>query len=310
MDLSIIIVNWNVKDLLRNCLISLLNSETKFLRYEIIVVDSASSDGSATMVRDEFPQVRLIASIENLGYAKGNNVGLVVAQGHYLLLLNPDTVVTPHALLEMVNMMNEQPRVGVLGPQLLWPDGTVQSSRRRFPTLGSLFWESTLLGQWFPRNGYAQHYHLADHPHDIPQKVDWLVGAAMLIRRQAWQQVGFLDQSLFMYFEETDWCRRCAAIGWEIHYLPTAQIVHYEGKSSEQVGVSRTIRFQRSKIRYTQKYFGRGWATILHLFLWLTFAWQLLEESVKWFIGHRRALRKERITAYSQLLRQLIFGAN
>jgi N-acetylglucosaminyl-diphospho-decaprenol L-rhamnosyltransferase len=306
-DLSIIIVNWNVKELLRACLQSLLaaNQTTPRLTTEIIVVDSASTDSSPEMVRREFPQVRLIAGEQNLGYAGGNNTGAEAAQGRYIFLLNPDTVVQPDTLNRMVAYMDAQPEIGALGPQLLWPDGSIQSSRRRFPTLGSLFWESTLLGQWFSQNPHSQHYHLADQSADSPQKVDWLVGAALMIRREAWQQVGPLDESFFMYFEETDWCRRSADAGWEVHYLPAAQVTHYEGKSSEQVVATRTLRFQRSKIYYARKYFGRGWATMLRFFLWLTFALQWLEESLKWLFGHRRALRRERMIAYSQVLREL-----
>jgi len=307
MDLSIIIVNWNVKDLLRNCLESLSNVDQSpsSLTAEIIVVDSASSDGSPEMVRQEFPQVRLIASDENLGYAGGNNTGIAAARGQYFFLLNPDTVVKPGALTRMVTYVDSHPTVGALGPQLLWPDGTVQSSRRCFPTLGTLFWESTLLGQWFPNNRYARYYHLADRSADQPQVVDWVVGAAILIRRETWLQVGPIEQDFFMYFEETDWCRRSAVAGWETHYLPTAQIIHYEGKSSEQVVTARTLRFQRSKIRYTRKYFGAGWAAILRLFLWSTFAYQWFEETIKWLFGHRRALHRERMTAYRQVLRGL-----
>lgn len=307
MDLSIIIVNWNVKDLLYHCIQSLLEAGQNHpnLTTEMIVVDSASTDGSPQMVRAEFPQVRLIAGNRNLGYAGGNNVGAAAAGGRYLLLLNPDTVVKAEALRQMVDYMDAQPAVGALGPQLLWPDGSAQSSRRRFPTLGSLFWESTLLGQWRPHQRHIRRYHMTDCPADQPQPVDWVVGAALLIRRAAWDQVGPFDETFFMYFEETDWCRRCTAAGWEIHYLPTAQMIHYEGKSSEQVIAVRTIRFQRSKIYYTRKYFGRGWATTLRLFLWTTFAWQWAEESAKWLIGHRRALRRERMAAYGEVLRQL-----
>jgi N-acetylglucosaminyl-diphospho-decaprenol L-rhamnosyltransferase len=307
MDLSIIIVNWNVKELLAACLQSLLKAgpSTPRLAVEIIVVDSASTDGSPEMVRDRFPPVRLIASQENLGYAKGNNVGAEAARGRYLFLLNPDTVVQPDALGHMVDYMDAHPEIGVLGPQLLWPDGSIQSSRRRFPTPGSLFWESTLLGQWFPENRYIRRYHLADQPATQPQKVDWVVGAAILIRREAWQQVGPIDPDFFMYFEETDWCRRSAEASWETHYLPAAQVIHYEGKSSEQVAAARTLRFQRSKLRYTRKYFGPGWTLLLKLFLRLTFAFQWAEESLKWLLGHRRAMRRERMTAYAQVLRGL-----
>jgi GT2 family glycosyltransferase len=307
MDLSIIIVNWNVKELLRCCLHSILaaHQAAPDLALEIIIVDSASGDGSPQMVQAEFPQVRLIASDRNLGYAGGNNTGAAAAQGRYLFLLNPDTVVQPDALSRLVQYMDAHPTVGAVGPQLLWPDGEVQSSRRRLPTLGSLFWESTLLGQWFPHNRYIAAYTMAGVAPDHVQPVDWLMGAALFIRRETWLRVGPLEEAFFMYFEETDWCRRCRAAGWQIHYLPEARLIHYEGKSSEQVLADRTLRFQRSKLRYTRKYFGPGWAALLRLFLWATFALQWAEESAKWLIGHRRALRRERITAYGQVLREL-----
>jgi N-acetylglucosaminyl-diphospho-decaprenol L-rhamnosyltransferase len=307
MDLSIVIVNWNVKDLLHDCLHSLLDAcqAASKLDIEIIVVDSASTDGSPQMVHAEFPQVRLIASEKNLGYAGGNNTGANAATGRYIFLLNPDTIVQPDALIRMVDYMDTHPAVGALGPQLLWPDGTVQSSRRRFPTLGSLFWESTLLEQWFPQNRHVRRYHVADHPSGQIQKVDWVVGAAILIRREAWLQIGPIEEDFFMYFEETDWCHRAAEAGWETHYLPDARIIHYEGKSSEQVVAARTLRFQRSRLRYTRKYFGQGWAIALRLFLWATFGLQWIEETAKWLIGHRRDLRRERMIAYWQILREL-----
>jgi N-acetylglucosaminyl-diphospho-decaprenol L-rhamnosyltransferase len=313
MDLSIVIVSWNVQELLQRCLLSLSRGGATVaptpavaqpeLTYEVIVVDCASSDGSAEMVQGEFPWVRLIASDENLGYARGNNLGLAKATGHYLLILNPDTEIVDDALATMTRYLDAHPSVGALGPQLRFPDGTLQSSRRRFPSPVTAFCESTLLHQWFPNNRAARHYHLADRPADVTQAVDWLVGAALMVRREAWQQVGPLDEGFFMYFEELDWCRRCRAAGWEIHYLPAAQIIHYEGKSSEQVLAARTIRFQSSKIRYYRKYYGLGWALIIRFFLLGTFAFQLLQESLKWLVGHKRDLRRERVAAYWQVLR-------
>jgi N-acetylglucosaminyl-diphospho-decaprenol L-rhamnosyltransferase len=301
VDISVIVVNWNVRDLLRRCLLS-FNLSREDLVIEAIVVDCASSDGSVEMVQREFPWIRLIASEENLGYARGNNVGMAAARGRYLLLLNPDTEPVGDALGGMARYLDTHPTVGALGPALRYPDGALQSSRRRFPTLATAFCESTLLHQWFPNNRVARRYHLDDRPADVPQPVDWLVGAALMIRRQAWQQVGPLDEGFFMYFEELDWCRRCRAAGWEIHYLPTAEIVHHEGKSSEQVTTARTIRFQRSKIRYYRKYFGPGWSLVVRLFLLGAFAFQLAEEIFKWVLGHKRALRRERMSSYWQVL--------
>lgn len=306
MDLSIVVVNWNVCDLLQRCLWSLSGAEAYSapeFTSEVIVVDCASSDGSVEMVRREFPWVRLIASGENLGYARGNNQGVAGAGGRYLLILNPDTEIVGDALVMMIRYLEEHPAVGVVGPQLCNPDGTLQPSRRRFPTLATAFCESTLLQQWFPSNRFARRYYLDDRPADTTQAVDWLVGAALMIRRETWRQVGPLDEDFFMYFEELDWCRRCRMAGWEIHYLPAAEIIHHEGKSSEQVVAARTIRFQRSKIHYFRKYYGKGWGWVVRLFLLGTFAFQLVEESLKWLVGHRRPLRRERMAAYWQVLR-------
>jgi GT2 family glycosyltransferase len=227
------------------------------------------------------------------------------SSGRYLLILNPDTELVGDALATMVRYLDEHPAVGALGPALHYPDGRLQSSRRRFPTPATAFCESTLLHQWFPNNRIARRYHMADLPAGVPQPVDWLVGAALMIRREAWQQVGPLDEGFFMYFEELDWCRRCRMAGWEIHYLPAAEVIHYEGKSSEQVVTARIVRFQRSKLRYFGKYYGAGWALVIRLFLVGTFAFQLCEEALKWLAGHKRALRRERVAAYWRVLQRM-----
>jgi N-acetylglucosaminyl-diphospho-decaprenol L-rhamnosyltransferase len=305
VDLSIVIVNWNVCDLLRRCLASLRSGCAHLspaLSAEVIVVDCASSDGSPDMVGREFPWVRLLSSDQNLGYARGTNLGAGEATGRYLLMLNPDTEVAGEALGAMVRYLDEHPGVGAVGPQLRYPDGSLQSSRRRFPTLATAFFESTLLQQWFPGNSIAQRYYMADRPADVAQAVDWLVGAAWMVRREAWGQAGPLDEGFFMYFEELDWCRRCRMAGWEIHYVPAAKVVHHEGKSSEQVVAARTIRFQRSKIHYFEKYYGAGWARAIRLFLLWTFALQLAEESFKWLAGRKRSLHRQRVASYWQVL--------
>jgi N-acetylglucosaminyl-diphospho-decaprenol L-rhamnosyltransferase len=299
-DLSVVVVSWNVRDLLRCCLQSIIGAGAP--AGEIIVVDCASSDGSVEMARHEFPSVRLIASTENLGYARGSNMGLAHACGRHLMIMNPDTEVIGDALATMVHYLDSHPEVGAVGPQLRYPDGSLQSSRRRFPTLATAFWESTLLHQWFPNNPAAHRYYIVDRPADVPQAVDWLVGAAMMVRRTAWEQVGPLDEGFFMYFEELDWCRRCHAAGWQIHYLPTAQIIHHEGKSSEQVVAARTIRFQCSKIRYFTKYYGVFWGKTIWLFLLATFGIQLAEETLKWLVGHKRELHRQRMAVYRQVL--------
>ena len=302
-DLSVIIVNWNVRDLLRRCLRSLYSSATESgLAVQVIVVDNGSTDGSVEMVRSAFPAVHLIVNRDNRGFPAANNQGLAVAQGRYSLILNPDTEIVGDALATLVAFADAHPDVGIVGPQLLNPDGTVQSSRRRFPTLATAFFESTWLQRYGPRR-ILEHYYVLDRPDDRVQDVDWLYGAAFMARREAVAQVGLLDEGYFMYSEELDWCRRFRDAGWRVVYLPTAQVIHYGGKSSEQVIAARHIHFQTSKVRYFRKYHGRMAAEALRWFLLGNYLWQLGLEGGKWLLGHKRPLRAARIDAYRQVLR-------
>jgi N-acetylglucosaminyl-diphospho-decaprenol L-rhamnosyltransferase len=314
LDLSIVIVNWNVRELLKRCLHSVISSfqlpilrlgsgQASNFQVEVIVVDSASSDGSVAMVEEEFPQVRLIANSENVGFTVGSNQGIAVSRGRYVLLLNPDTEVVDDALATMVEYMDNHSQVGVLGPQLLNPDGSIQSSRRRFPTLATAFLESTVLQQWFPHNRAIRHYYMTDQPDDKVQEVDWVTGACLLARREAIEEVGLLDEGFFMYSEELDWCRRIKGQGWKVVYLPTARVIHYGAQSSEQVKSFQHIQFQRSKICYFRKHHGSGQAEALRLFILTTYLYQLIVEALKWLVGHKRPLRAERVRAYWQVLR-------
>ncbi|MCX7670776.1 MAG: glycosyltransferase family 2 protein [Anaerolineae bacterium] len=305
-DLSVIIVSWNVRDLLRACLQSLEASGKRpgSAVLEVIVVDNASADGSAAMVAAEFPQVRLIANAGNRGFTGGNNQGIAAARGRYILFLNPDTVVVGDALAQMIAYLEAHDDVGVVGPQLRYGDGRWQSSCRRFPTLWSALFESTPLAWHWPDNPWARRYRMEDRtPTEQEIEVDWLVGAALMTRRAVLDQVGGFDEGYFMYSEELDWCRRVKAAGWRIVYLPTAQIVHYEGKSSEQVVAARHIRFQTSKVRYFRKFHGPLAANLLRAFLLSTFMAEWGLEAAKWLVGSRRSLRRARMAAYAQLLR-------
>jgi GT2 family glycosyltransferase len=304
IDLSVVIVSWNVRALLERCLSSLVDSTKRDeLRCEITVVDNASTDGSPGLVRQRFPDVKLIVSESNLGFAKANNVGIAHSSGRHILLLNPDTEVIGAALTTMVAYMDSHPHVGALGPKLLFPDGTVQPSRRRFPTLATAFLESTVLQQWSPHNSALERYYMRDQSDDAEQDVDWLVGACLLIRRQAWEQVGSLDESFFMYSEELDWCRRLKAAGWRVVYLPSASVMHYEGQSSIQVVPARHIYFQGSKVFYFRKHHGVLASQALRFFLLATYVYQLCLEVLKWLVGHKRSLRRERAAAYLRILR-------
>lgn len=299
-QVSFIILNWNVRELLRECLAA-IRADSGYTR-ELIVVDAASDDGSVEMIREEFPEVRLLASTENLGYSRGNNLGLRAATGRFLFVLNPDTRVRPGAVAALLTYMSEHPGVGLLGPRLLNPDGSPQSSRRRWPTPGTAFFESTWLQPCAPRR-ILDRYYARDLPDDRPMTVDWVTGAALFLRREVLEQVGGLDEGYFMYSEELDWCRRIRAAGWQIAHVPAAEIVHFEGKSSAQVPAETHIRFQRSKIRYFRKYHGPLTASALRAFLLLSFAHQIVVESLKLALRLKPDLRRQRIAAYWKVVR-------
>jgi len=326
VDLSIVIVNWNVKDLLRGCLESLFVDMSALdhpwatppgrnyglwlyehgpgrWTVEVIVVDSASSDGSIEMVRTAFPRVRLLAAQTNVGYTGGNNAGIQVSRGRYVLVLNPDTEVSKGALGTMLSYMDGHPDVAVAGPQLLWPDGRVQSSRRRFPTLAIACVDSTFLEKWFPRHPVLARYKMCDVPDDITVDVDWMVGACLMVRREAIDQVGLLDDGFFMYSEELDWQRRFANAGWRTVYLPDARVVHYHGQSAGQVTALTHIRFSRSKVRYFCKHHGPLAGMFVRMWLMINYAYEWTVELFKWLVGHKRELRRERMRAYAQVLR-------
>ncbi|NLG29524.1 MAG: glycosyltransferase family 2 protein [Chloroflexi bacterium] len=314
MDLSVVIVNWNVRDLLRACLASLYAAPGAVLladgtlqlgayRVEVLVVDNASSDGSVAMLRAEFPRVTAVDSGANLGYTGGNNLALGRCRGRYALLLNPDTRVLDAALTTLLDYAEAHPDVGVVGPRLVYGDGSPAPARYRFPTLATALMESTRLEELFPRNRWTRRYHMADTPDDATQDVGWVTGACVLVRRAAWERVGLLDEAFFMYSEEVDWCRRMANDGWRVVYLPTAVVVHYEGRSSAQVSAARHIRFQTSKIHYFRKHHGRLQAGVLRGCLWLDYLMRLVEECAKYLVGHKRALRRERLAIYWQVLR-------
>jgi len=300
-DLSIIIVSWNVCELLRACLQAIVRGRGT-LNVEVVVVDSGSTDGSVAMVAEAFPWVQLVTCQDNVGFPMGNNLGIARASGRHILLLNPDTEVQAGALSAMVDYLESHVDVGVVGPQLLNADGSIQSSRRRFPTLVTAFFESTWL-QGIAPAAVLRRYYALDLPNDEAADVDWLMGACLMVRGQVVEEVGGLDEAYFMYSEELDWCRRIKAGGWRVVYLPAARVLHHVGKSSEQAVTARHVNFQRAKLRYFRKYHGRPAAAVLRVFLMANYAWQLGLEVAKGVAGHQRQLRWQRVRAYWQVLR-------
>jgi N-acetylglucosaminyl-diphospho-decaprenol L-rhamnosyltransferase len=325
--LIVIIVSWNVRDLLRACLCSLDAYSATSHAQQVIVVDNASSDGSIEMVRREFPGVFLVANTTNRGFTGGNNDGIKAAEGFftgkrseasYIFLLNPDAEVTPGALDTLLAYADRNPDAGMIGSQLVFPDGSTQSSRRRFPTLLTAIFESTWLQPYAPHR-VLDSFYMRDMPDTDVCDVDWLYGAAMLVRRSTYAQCGILDEeTFFMYSEEVDWCRRIKASPlvttadsplattsrtWRIVFVPQARIVHHEGQSSAQVSAQRMVYFNTSKVRYFRKHHGALQAQILRAVLLSMFAYETLLEGAKWLVGHRRALRGQRVQSYMTVLR-------
>ncbi len=299
-DLSIVIVNWNVRELLRACLRSLDPN----LHAEVIVVDNASSDGSVEMVRGEFPTVRLIANGRNLGYGAAINQAVSQCTGDYLLILNPDTEVRPGAVHRLVEFIYERPRAACVGPHLVNPDGSTQSSRRSFPGLWTAFVESTILQRWFGGLGALRRFYRSAQPDDVPQQVDWLVGACLLLRRAALDEVGGFDERFFMYSEEMDLCYRLRQAGYEIWFVPRAEVMHHEAASSSQVLFRRNVNFHESRYRFFRKHHGAAPALALRWFVFGTFLFQLAEEAAKFVLQPaKRQLRRDRVHLYSRIVK-------
>ncbi len=310
--LAIVIVSWNVRELLRRCLRAIEASLADApLACEVVVVDNASHDGTPAALRAEFPRVRLLEPGANLGFAGGNNVALraILAEGRadYVLLLNPDTEPAAEAIPRLLRELEARPELAAVGPLLRYGDGALQPSRRRFPTLATLFWESTVLDRLWPGNPWAARYRCADRPDSQGQAVDWLVGAALLVRVAAIRRAGLLDERFFMYSEELEWQARLQGAwgGEAIWFLPEAQIIHHEGKSSEQAVARRHLSFSRSKLLLARMWYGWAAARLLRDFLRFGFVYELGVEGFKLLVGHNPGLRRQRISVYRRVLREL-----
>jgi N-acetylglucosaminyl-diphospho-decaprenol L-rhamnosyltransferase len=265
LDLGIVIVNYNVRDLLCDCLESVFGSHGG-LALEVCVVDNDSRDGSADMVAVEFPQVRLVRA-ENRGYAAGNNLGLrafgfgggqgVSGSGpRYVLLLNPDTVLPPSALVDMVTFLEERPQAGIAGPRLVREDGSLdRACRRGFPTPEVAFYHLSRLSRLFPHSRRFGRYNVTYLPPDLTTEVDSVVGAFMLIRAEVIDQVGLLDEQYFMYAEDLDFCYRAKQRGWQVWYNAAVTVLHYKGQSSRQRSAFANIEFYRTMRLFHDKHY-------------------------------------------------------
>jgi GT2 family glycosyltransferase len=247
MDLSIIIVNWNTKDLLLQCLESVYQI-TKRIEMEIFVVDNGSGDGSVLAAKEGFPEVNFIQNQTNLGFAKANNQALSLAKGRYLLLLNPDTQIKIGATERMLSFMEDHSEVGVIGPQLLHLDGSKQNSIANFPSLATELLNKSFLRWLFPKK-----YPGKERSYGEPLEVDSVIGACMMVRGDAMAQVGLLDEDYFLFLEETDWCCRMKKAGWKIYHIPQAEIYHFQGKGVEIEKKKARVEYYRSRYHFFKK---------------------------------------------------------
>ncbi|MFH1597690.1 MAG: glycosyltransferase family 2 protein [Patescibacteria group bacterium] len=256
LDLSIVIVNWNVKDLLQNCLVSIFE-HTANVKFEVIVVDNASPDQSevTAMMHSQFPQVKYIPNNNNLGFAKANNQAIILAQGEFVLLMNPDTELRENSLLRVVQYLRENEEIGICGCKILNTDHTIQPSVRSFPSLGSQIIIMLKLHHFFPNMKILRNYYKKDFDYNQPQEVDQVRGAFFMMRKQMIEKVGLLDDKYWIWFEEVDYCQRAKEVAWQVFYLPTAEVFHHWGQSfQKQERFKKQFWFNNSLLRYFWKH--------------------------------------------------------
>jgi len=300
---SIVVVSWNTKALLRECVASTLADATDLDgQVEIIVVDNASSDGSVEMLQSEFPTVRVIRNESNRGFASATNQGLQAGRGTHLMLLNPDTRVTRGSLRAMVSFLESHPRAGTVGPRLVGAQGEHQVSCFPLPTLAKELWRLYHLDRLYVLASYPS----SRFRDDLPQQVESIQGACMLLRREALAQTGLLDERFFIYTEEIDLCRRLLDAGWEIFFVPAAVIVHYGGASTAQVSARMFLELYRSKVQYFRKHLGdRGALAYKGVLLAATLPRLMMSVLTVAFVPSRREKSRGMLKSYSSLLAQL-----
>jgi GT2 family glycosyltransferase len=264
MDVSILILNYNTRELTINALRSVYQSVTA-CRFEVILVDNASIDDSISHIQKEFPQVKLILNQENVGFAIANNQAMRLAQGRYVLLLNSDTLIQQDTLDMMLQFMDEHPEVGAAGCKLVLQDGTLDKAcKRGFPTPSASFYYAFGISKLFPSIPRFNQYQLGYKDPDDAYPVDCLVGAFMFVRRTAIEQVGMLDEDFFMYGEDIDWCYRIKQAGWVNYYYPRTQILHLKGASSRRKPVKIIYEFHRAMWLFHRKHYEQRYSFIVN----------------------------------------------
>jgi len=270
VDVSIILVNWNTRGFLRDCINSVYEN-TSNSSFEIIVVDNASSDGSVDMLKLEFGDVKIIANAENRGFAAANNQGMLASKGRYILLLNSDTIVLDNSIDKAVAFADAHKGSAVVGSGVLNPDMTVQPTCFMFPSILNMLLSVSYLYKLFPRSRFFGRERMTWWNRDDVREVDVVTGCFMLVRREAIEEVGMMDERFFMYGEETDWCYRFKQAGWKVMFTPMSAIIHFGGQSSRKARVEMLIRLRLSILQFIGKHYGwlkhkTAWLLIMSFF--------------------------------------------
>jgi len=252
-DISIIIVSWNAKDLVQKCLDSILSISSRYT-LEVIVVDNASTDGVPDIVKEKFPKVKLIQNAANLGFAKANNIGINESTGRYVCLINSDVIVPDNCLDIMCGYMDQHQEIGILGPKVLNPDGTLQYTCREFPSFWNNICRVFALDTTFPRSKIFGREFMTYWSYDEISDVDCVSGCFMFVRREALALVGLLDEDFFFYAEDKDWCKRFWNSGWRIIYYPSVKVYHHHAGSSSKDPTKYYIELIKANLQYFDKH--------------------------------------------------------
>ena len=256
LDISIIIVSWNTRLLLKDCLTSIY-TKAGDLNYEVIVVDNGSADSSAEMVKKDFPQVNIIENSENLGFARANNIGIWSSKGRYICLINSDVTILDDCISRLVSFMEGHPAVGMAGPKILNHDRSIQHSCCHFPSIWNNLCQSLGLNHLFPKSAFFSYWIMDYWSYDSIRSVDALNGCFWIVRRKALAEVGLLDEEFFIYGEDLDWCRRFHDAGWDVAFYPDAEAIHLGGASSANAPVRFYLEMQKADLKYWRKHHGR-----------------------------------------------------
>jgi hypothetical protein len=306
IDISVIIVNWNTKALLLDCVESLYQT-TRKSSLEIIVVDNASTDGSIDALRQSFPQVQTIVNQDNLGFAKANNIGIKKAQGLYVCLINSDVKALDGVLDKMRAYMESHPEIGVLAPKTFFGDMQIQKNCREFPTLRNLFCQEFFLNTLFPTVAFFRGRDMVRCDYDTVMEIEALSGCFLMVRREVIAQVGPLDEQFFFYSEDVDWCKRIHDAGWKLIHYPEAEAIHFAYGSSSNA----PLRFQVEMLKANWQYWRKHKSMIECALFWLIEFAGKLGRAMGWFAinlvgSQRQAKAKMMVAANGKMLKWLI----